>query len=65
MEKKIKVIKNIPCVKNLISEIQFLEYYLLDSPWKYTGDGKAIKPTFKAIKTNLNGVLKLLLDVKK
>lgn len=64
MEKKIQVIKNIPCVKELIREIQYLENYLLDSPWKYTGEGKSIKPTLKAIKGNLNDVLKLLLKVK-
>ena len=63
LEKQILNIKNLPCVKRLIKEILFLEYYLLESPWKYEGEGKSIKPTFIEIKSALNETLRLLLQI--
>ena len=67
MSKEIEVlnIRNLPCVKRLIKEIEFLEYYLLESPWKYEGEGKSIKPTFVQIKNALNETLRLLLIKKR
>ena len=62
---EIENVKNLPCVKKLIKEIEFLEYYLLESPWKYEGEGKSIKPTFTQIKEALNETLRLLIKKKR
>ena len=62
---EIENVKNLPCVKKLIKEIEFLEYYLLESPWKYEGEGKSIKPTFVQIKNALNETLRLLIKKKR
>ena len=56
---ELKIMK-LDSVKGLVREITFLENYLLESPWKYEGEGKALKPTFKEIKKHLNEVLNLL-----
>lgn len=54
-------IRNLPCVKGLKREIDYLENYLLDSPWKYKGEGKSIKPTLNAIRKHANEIIRLLL----
>ncbi len=59
MSEELKIMK-LDSVKGLVKEIKFLEYYLLESPWKYEGEGKALKPTFIKIKEHLNEVLNIL-----
>ena len=58
-------IRKLNCVKELKREIDYLENYLLDSPWKYKGEGKSIKPTLDAIRKYANEVIRLLIKVNK
>jgi len=61
-EKIVKKIKNMSIVKDLSKEFKFLEYYLFESPWKYEGEGKSLKPTLDKMKKLCNEIIFLIVE---
>jgi len=54
-------LKHLECVQEFKKELDFLEYYLLESPFKYKGTGKAIKPTIEELRKWYNRTIETIM----